>query len=523
MRFNFKNIRNIAKYAPHRVYAVLLVGAAVLIPTIAIFAYGPERPTFTAENPANYVTFNSITNSPRYGDERNFVLVKDAANTSPGGFSDEVAVQDGKEYLVRVLVHNNAAENLNLVAQNTRVAASVPSTTGTEATIQASVSADNANPQKVWDEVTLKSDKRFNVAYVPGSSTYFNHDNLSQAFHLPDSITTAAGAQVGYDAMDGSLPGCDKFSGVAVFRVKIYSEKTPDFNITKQVRKNGETGADTWKKTVAVNPGDKVDYLVTYKNVGQTNQENVVVKDSLPTATTYIPGTTTLTNSTNPSGLTAPDGITAPSGLNIGGYGPGGAGYTTFTAKVSDENGLPQCGNNILRNTATVQTENGSKSDYADVTVSKKCEDKPSYSCDALQATKIAPLEYSFNVNLSSSKATAKEVTIDFGDGQTATRDAKSLPVTHTYAQAGQYTVKATASFDVDGKTVKDITSDACQVAINTETTPPATVTGTTPTTLPSTGPAEVFIGIVAAAALGLGVQQWIASRRSVVEAIHHK
>ena len=37
-----------------------LVGAAFFGSTA--FAYGPERQTFTAENPADHVTFNSITN-----------------------------------------------------------------------------------------------------------------------------------------------------------------------------------------------------------------------------------------------------------------------------------------------------------------------------------------------------------------------------------------------------------------------------------------------------------------------------
>ena len=36
-------------------------------------AWGPERTTFTMEKPATYPTFNSITNNPTIGDERDFV------------------------------------------------------------------------------------------------------------------------------------------------------------------------------------------------------------------------------------------------------------------------------------------------------------------------------------------------------------------------------------------------------------------------------------------------------------------
>jgi hypothetical protein len=109
-----------------RYAAVVLPLLIVVLYGITALAYGPERKTFTIAKPADYVTFNSITDNPNYGDERNFVLVKDASNTSAGGWTDEVNVQDGKEYLVRMYVHNNAGANLGLVAKNTRLMANVP-------------------------------------------------------------------------------------------------------------------------------------------------------------------------------------------------------------------------------------------------------------------------------------------------------------------------------------------------------------------------------------------------------------
>lgn len=518
MRINLTSIRNIAKYAPHRVYALVLVGVGVIGLGLVTFAYGPERPTFTAENPATYVTFNSITNSPNYGDERNFTVAKDATNTAAGGFTETNNVQDGHEYLVRVLVHNNAAADLNLVAHNTRVSISVPATTGTSANIQATVSADNANPQQVWDGTVLTSASRFNVGYVPGSAHFYNAANPA-GYTIPDTLTTSAGALLGYSSMNGDIPGCNQYSGVLTFKVKV-TGVTPNFSVTKEVRAHGTTG---WQKAVTANPGDSVDYLISYKNTGQTDQGNVVAKDSLPTGINYTGGTTKLTNTTNPNGTGTPDGLTAASGVNIGGYAPGGAAYVTFTSKIGDNDSLPQCGNNVLRNIGYIETDNGVKNDTADVTVNKKCENKASYSCDALQANKISQLEYNFNVNLSSDKATAKEVTIDFGDGQNAVRSVSSLPVSHTYAAPGQYTVSAKASFDVNGQTIKDVSSDACKVVVNTEVTPTTTNSGSaaTPSSIASTGPAEVFGGVLGASAFGIGIQQWFASRRAVAEALH--
>ena len=56
---------------------VLILAAAIIIPA-NLFAWGPDRPTYTIEHPADHVTFDSITNNPDYGDERNFVTIKDA-------------------------------------------------------------------------------------------------------------------------------------------------------------------------------------------------------------------------------------------------------------------------------------------------------------------------------------------------------------------------------------------------------------------------------------------------------------
>ncbi len=517
-----RNIRNISQYAPHRLYALVLIGLGVIGIGIVSFAYGPNRPTFTAANPANYVTFNSITDAPGFGDERNFTWARPVNAPANSWQTDELNVADGQEYYIRVRVHNNAAASLGLVAHNTRVSASVPTNISESINVQATVSADNANPQQVWDDVVLKGSERFGVGYVPNSARYYNDRNLTTGFEIPDSLYTTGGAPVGFESMNGDVPGCNEFAGALMFKVKVYSEKTPQFNVEKKVRKHGETN---WQKAITAKPGEKVDYQISYTNVGETQQNNVIAKDTLPEKVAYDNGTTTLKNANYPNGngTALGDGVTT-NGINIGNYTPQSNAFVRFTATLPQEKDLA-CGANVLRNTGYVYTDNGSKQDAADVTINKTCDNKPSYSCDALQATKISQLEYSFNTTLSQDKATAKEVMIDFGDGQNAIRTVGSLPVSHTYAKPGEYTVTAKASFEVDGKTVKDITSDACKVVINTEVNPAATTgSGTaTPESIASTGPAEVIGGILGVSALGIGVQQWFASRRAVAAALHHK
>lgn len=350
---------------------VAVIAAAVIIPA-AVNAWGPGRDTYTIENPATKVTFNSITNNPVVGDERDFVVVKDAANTNDGGWKNTINVEPGKEYLVRVYVHNNAAANLNLVAKNTRVSASVPTTTGKEVSVSGFVTADNASPNKVWDDITFKSDRNFNLAYVPGSAEIWNNGYAKTGKSLPDSIVTSTGALVGYNKADGNVPGCFEFVNYVYFKVK--PQFGLDFSVNKLVSKHGE---NKWVDNYHAKPGEKVDYLIEYRNTGDTQQNDVTIRDTLPKGMSYVNGSTLYGTSANPAGVKASDNIANGTGINIGSYMPGAGTWVMFSAKVDSNDKLPKCGKNTLVNTARVTTSGYSGEDDATVVVKKVCDTPP--------------------------------------------------------------------------------------------------------------------------------------------------
>ena len=68
-----------------------------LLNAASVSAWGPERTTFTMASPATYPTFNSITNNPTIGDERDFVRVGeiDAKETD---LVNELEVVPGRQY-----------------------------------------------------------------------------------------------------------------------------------------------------------------------------------------------------------------------------------------------------------------------------------------------------------------------------------------------------------------------------------------------------------------------------------------
>ena len=206
------------------ILAALGVGLGLAVTTIAYAAptFGPSRPTFTWANPAHYITFNSITDNPTWGDERYVVKARDV-NASTSTYSNNVAVTDGEELLVTTYFHNNAASNLNLVAKNTAVRVALPNGSNTDQSITSYISADNATPNQVWSTMDMTMGDPFTLEYVPGSAQLKTNKGT---FVLNDNIVTR-GVQVGTNGPDGNVPGCSEFSGYAYFHVKVHKKVTP--------------------------------------------------------------------------------------------------------------------------------------------------------------------------------------------------------------------------------------------------------------------------------------------------------
>ena len=353
---------------------IIAVVTAVVGIAGGVLAWGPDRPTFTVANPADYVTFNSITDNPHVGDERDFVSVKDASNMQAGGWKDTINAEPGKEYLVRIYVHNNAAPNLNLKAINTRIQASIGSNTGTKVGLTGYISADNAKPTKVYDDVHFTSSDSFNLAYVPGSAILYNNVTGQAGRAVSDSIVDGSGAQIGYQSNNGEVPGCFEYASYITFKVKPQFAPKADFTIDKAVRKQGES---SWHNSIETKPDDKIQYRVLFQNTSSVQMDSVMLFDTLPKGVSYTKGSTKLYLASDPKNARPmPDGIT-DKGLNIGSYGKNGLASVIFDAKVDSNKELPKCGVNTLKNVARAETDFGKKQDDATVKVSKECEEQP--------------------------------------------------------------------------------------------------------------------------------------------------
>jgi fimbrial isopeptide formation D2 family protein len=341
-------------------FGLALLSLASFIPSVQVLAlsgpWGPERPTFTWEKPATYATFNSMTNNPTLGDERNFVRIRAVGDTY---YVDEVKLQPGKIYEVYSYYHNNAEANVGQtaigIADNARMSSNFPATirAGEKLTVNTIISAADTDPLAVWDGAYVTADADLYLRYVPGSAKIHNGGQLNGQAVGPDYLFSNEGALLGYNNFSGILPGCSGYAGYVTYQFK--ADK-PDFNVTKTITSD----------TSNVGDGTIVEFKVRYDNTGTMTQDDVVVRDTLPSGLEYIPGSTTLKNNSNPGGSTVSDNIVSSTGINIGDYA-GGNGWAELTYKAKVQEGVA-C-DARLTNRVVVSTADGSKEATSEVII----------------------------------------------------------------------------------------------------------------------------------------------------------
>jgi uncharacterized repeat protein (TIGR01451 family) len=340
----------------------ILAGVLAIVGLLPIVsnAWGPGRPTFTIEKPANYVVFNSITNNPSNGDERNFVRIKEAGTTNK--FTNEVNIAAGKTYTIYIYYHNNAAANYNLVATNTRVNTQLPSSVkaNVKTDISAKIMADNANPKTVWDEARVTATEDVVLKYVSNSATIHSKGAVNgKKLNSNEFLTN--GALIGYNALDGRVQGCHQYAGYITYDFVVEAVNKPDFTVAKTVSLGGKK---QYSEVVSTTDNQVVDFKIVYTNTGNTRQTDVIIKDVLPTGLTYIKGSTKLANqSTGGKWQSVSDNI-GTTGINIGNYAAGGNAYVMFSARINDFD----CNKRVeITNYAQAITRDGTKSDSAKV------------------------------------------------------------------------------------------------------------------------------------------------------------
>ena len=353
---------------PLVVGAVAAVVATALVPSASTWAWGPERTTFTMEHPADYVTFNSITNNNRLGDERNFVRVGEANSTDP--YTDEVKVVPGKTYEVYIYYHNNAKSSLNAsgvgIANGVVLSAQYPSVINkaNKGKVSAIISSASATPTQVWDEAYFTTDSKENVKlrYVSGSAVIHNDGWGANGKVLPETLF-GEGTFLGLNELDGWLPGCSEYSGYVTYQLRA---EQVGATISKSISKDGTN----FFKKVSAQPGDVLTYKVEFKNTGTSMLADVTFHDRLPNGVTLVEGTTKFEDSLG-NKISLGD-LIGQNGYNTGNYNQGVSATITYQVKVNNDIVVDkECGTHEYANRIIVDYTDGELSDSATFEVEK--------------------------------------------------------------------------------------------------------------------------------------------------------
>lgn len=212
--------------------AVTLVLSGVMIYGQTALAWGPERPTYTNEKPADHAVFNSITNNAAVGDERDFVRIEE--KNSGRAYSSEIILEAGKQYEVYIYYHNDASETYNSekynyvgIAQNVRLASSFPLSLekNERAAVVGKITSTNTDPAEVWDEAYVTAKEAMTLHYVTGSARISNKWGSSGSV-LSRNLFSETGTFLGMDVLNGVIFGCEQYSGQVVYTIQTKAVET---------------------------------------------------------------------------------------------------------------------------------------------------------------------------------------------------------------------------------------------------------------------------------------------------------
>ena len=342
-----------------------------------IETWGPKnRPMYTWKNPADHVTFNSMTDNPEIGDESNFVRVRKVG--SQDKFSNNVTVEPGSEYEVFVYYHNNASAKLNDgdhrgIAQNVRLRMDKITDrleAGHAAVIKGTISASNATPKEVWSTSYLHAKETVSLRYVPNSAKLSNSGSLNGSTLNDDALFGKDGGTfLGYTKNYwGAIPGCNEYAGYVKFRIK--ADKA-GFTGEKMASKEN---MNDYRTEITVAPGETIDFKLRYKNTGTTIQRGVSAYDLLGTGMTAIPGTTFLKT---PRSAGFEKENLFKNGFNIGDYNAGEEAFITYKVKFSEDEKIFPCGDTVTYNNSAIAVLDTTIHSKVKVTVHRDCADKP--------------------------------------------------------------------------------------------------------------------------------------------------
>lgn len=307
------------------------------------------RPSYTnKELTAGVLGDSVVLNSASDDDEIRFISMRDANDPNAEWNKKNIDVVDGETYTIRLRVHNNNPKGYEALAKDVESVFSLPTTVAKSHPVIGYLECSNSQPARCWDCITLNSDEYFFIEYVKGSARYSNNNG---EFEIPNDVIFNY-TKLGYDDMNGILPGGEKYAGYLMIDVKVHKSVAAKLSLQGRLK-----GTTEWEEAVYANIGDEIEYQIEYVNLLSDAVSNVIIRDVLPSNVEYVEGSTVLYNSSHKEGIVLVSDSITTNGINIGDYKPRGNAFIRFTGRVIDKS--LAVGYNQLVNWASVTIYKG--------------------------------------------------------------------------------------------------------------------------------------------------------------------
>ena len=192
--------------------------------------WGPERKMYTVEYRPAYALFNSILDDPTIGDESHFIHVSEI-NAREKHPRRTIEITPGRQYIVKIFFHNDASYDANKlgygVATDAMISTSFPQylTRTQSGKIRAAItwsyvaeeSLEPSRHEVIWDSAYLTTDSEsVRLRYVLSSAIIHNNGDANESI-LPTSFFSSEGTPIGYNKLDGTISGGEKFYGYVTY------------------------------------------------------------------------------------------------------------------------------------------------------------------------------------------------------------------------------------------------------------------------------------------------------------------
>ena len=210
------------------------------------------RPSYTTDEVNNgalgeTITFNSISDNPALGgDEKNFVGARQVDSDSNVWNANTIAAEDGEKYYIRMYVHNdNPGENDGCSKETQRYALMSQKAPAPKWKFKDLLPAPTPPLANTMTVCVLLAILLSIWNMCPVSAFIENNGIAAGGIGLSDEIVEANGVPIGYDALDGNLPGGYPYAAYVGIEVKVIYDYS--YTVDMQVRPAGEADA-AWQE-----------------------------------------------------------------------------------------------------------------------------------------------------------------------------------------------------------------------------------------------------------------------------------